>query len=77
MNEEELSALTVAKLKERLKELGLSTSGKKADLISRIIDSAEDEEIIIIDDDDETTYVATEIEEDEILEAEVFEAEIL
>ncbi|MEE2747659.1 MAG: SAP domain-containing protein [Candidatus Thermoplasmatota archaeon] len=77
MNEEELSALTVAKLKERLKELGLSTSGKKADLISRIIDSVEDEEIIIIDDDDETTYVATEIEEDEILEAEVFEAEIL
>ena len=37
MDEDELSALTVAELKVRLKELGLTTGGKKADLIARLI----------------------------------------
>ena len=78
MDDEELSTLTVVKLKERLKELGLSTSGKKADLIARIIDSEDDGDVILIDDDDDNlTYVATELAEEEIFEAEVFEAEIL
>lgn len=36
--EAELSALTVPKLKERLTALGLSTSGKKADLIARLLE---------------------------------------
>ena len=36
---EELKDLTVAQLKDRLKELGLPVSGKKADLISRIIEN--------------------------------------
>lgn len=36
---EELKDLTVAQLKDRLKELGLPVSGKKADLISRILEN--------------------------------------
>lgn len=36
---EELQDLTVAQLKDRLKELGLPVSGKKADLISRILEN--------------------------------------
>lgn len=36
---EELKDLTVAQLKGRLKELGLPVSGKKADLISRILEN--------------------------------------
>ena len=39
MDEDELSALTVVKLKARLKELGLRTSGKKAELIARLLES--------------------------------------
>ncbi len=39
MSEDELSAMTVAELKVQLKELGLSTSGKKSELIARIIES--------------------------------------
>ena len=76
MDKDELSALTVVKLKARLKELGLSTTGKKADLIARIIDSEEEEEVLILDDDD-AIIVSTESDDDEILEAEVFEAELL
>ena len=76
MDKDELSALTVVKLKARLKELGLSTTGKKADLIARIIDSDEEEEVLILDDDD-AIIVETEFDDDEILEAEVFEAELL
>ena len=36
MDEDELSALTVAELKELLKAAGKPVSGKKADLISRL-----------------------------------------
>ena len=39
MSDDELSALTVAELKVRLKELGLSTTGKKSELVARILDS--------------------------------------
>ncbi len=78
MDKDELSTLTVVKLKARLKELGLSTTGKKADLIARILNSEDEEEVLIIDDDDdEPIIVATEFDDDEILEAEVFEAVIL
>ena len=78
MDEDELSAMTVAELKVRLKEMGLTTSGKKADLIARIIDSEEDEDVLILDDDDDDDFTSEEeFDKDEILEAEVFEAEIL
>ena len=76
MSEDELSAMTVAELKVRLKELGLSTTGKKSELIARILDSTED--VLILDDDDEDEPVESlQHEEDEVLEAEVFEAEML
>ena len=47
MDEDELSALTVAELKVRLKELGLTTSGKKADLIARLIESEDEGDVLI------------------------------
>ena len=76
MSEDELSAMTVAELKVRLKELGLSTTGKKSELIARILDSIED--VLILDDDDEDEPIESlQHEEDEVLEAEVFEAEML
>ena len=36
--------MTVAQLKELLKEAGLPVSGKKADLIARLSESSSDEE---------------------------------
>ncbi len=76
MSEDELSAMTVAELKVLLKELGLSTTGKKSELIARILDSTED--VLILDDDDEDEPIESlQHEEDEVLEAEVFEAEML
>jgi len=78
MDEDELSAMTVVKLKERLKELSLPISGKKADLIDRLLESETEEEAVLIldDDEDDSTFIA-EIDKDEVLEAEVFEAEII
>ena len=78
MDEDELSAMTVVKLKERLKELSLPISGKKADLIDRLLESETEEDAVLIldDDEDDSTFIA-EIDKDEVLEAEVFEAEIL
>ena len=75
MDEEELSAMTVSELKDRLKELSLTTSGKKADLITRLLESEVDEDVLILDDEDED--VTIEPEEEEFLEADVFEAEIV
>ena len=78
MSEDELSAMTVAELKVQLKELGLSTSGKKSELIARIIESTEDVMILDDDEDDGDEPFESIIDDgDEILEAEVFEAEIL
>ena len=37
-NGEELDRMTVVELKEKLRSMGLSTSGKKADLIQRLMD---------------------------------------
>ena len=71
MDEDELSAMTVAELKKRLKELSLTTSGKKADLITRLLESEDDEDVLILDDDDdEEITLSPEFEDDEILEAE-------
>ena len=78
MSEDELSAMTVAELKVQLKELGLSTSGKKSELIARIIESTED--VMILDDDEDDgdePFESIIDDDDDILEAEVFEAEIL
>ena len=75
MSEDELSAMKVAELKIRLKEMGLSTAGKKADLVSRILDATED--VLILDEDDDEPITLDQEDEDEIMEAEVFEAEIL
>ena len=75
MSEDELSAMTVAELKVRLKELGLSTTGKKSELVARILDSTED--VLILDDDEDESIESLQDEDDEILEAEVFEAEML
>ncbi|HIF04217.1 MAG TPA: 50S ribosomal protein L32e [Candidatus Poseidoniales archaeon] len=41
----ELSDLTVAQLKELLKEAGLPVSGKKADLVARLIESSDVDEV--------------------------------
>jgi len=45
---EEYASMTVAQLKELLKEQGLPVSGKKADLIARLMESsgAEEEEVV-------------------------------
>ena len=77
MDEDELSALTVAELKVRLKELGLTTSGKKADLIARLIESEDEGDVLILDDEEDESISEPETDDDEILEAEVFEAEII
>ncbi len=77
MNEDELSALTVVELKVRLKELGLTTGGKKADLIARLIESEDEGDVLILEDDDEEPSDVMKVDDDDILEAEVFEAEII
>ena len=76
MNEDELSALTVAELKARLKELGLTIGGKKADLIARLVE-ADEEEVLILEEDEDDSTSESEPDDDEILEAEVFDAEII
>ena len=77
MGEDELSALTVVELKLRLKELGLTTSGKKADLIARLIESDDEGDVFILEEEEDESPSEIETDDDEILEAEVFEAEIL
>ena len=62
MNEDELSAMTVAELKVRLKELGLSTTGKKSELVARILDSTED--VLILDDDEDESIESLQDEDD-------------
>jgi len=77
MDEDELSALTVAELKVRLKESGLTTSGKKADLIARLIESEDEGDVLILEDEEDEFPIEIETDDEEILEAEVFEAEII
>ena len=43
-NEEDLSSLSVADLKERCKAAGLPVGGKKADLIARLSELSSNEE---------------------------------
>ncbi|MAS49779.1 MAG: hypothetical protein CMA35_02645, partial [Euryarchaeota archaeon] len=44
---EEYESMTVAQLKELLKEQGLPVSGKKADLIERLMESSSVEEQVV------------------------------
>ena len=58
---EEYESMTVAQLKELLKEQGLPVSGKKADLIERLAGAAEEEETPI----EETEAASDDEEEDD------------
>ena len=61
---EEYESMTVAQLKELLKEQGLPVSGKKADLIERLAGAAEEEETPI----EETDAASDDEEEDDFFE---------
>ena len=57
--------MTVAELKGLLKEAGLPVSGKKADLIIRLQDGAEEETPVVEESEEEETPVVEESEEEE------------
>ena len=58
----EYENMTVAELKELLKEAGLPVSGKKADLIARLVDSQEED---VSTSDDEITEEELDDEEED------------
>jgi len=66
---EEYESMTVAQLKELLKEQGLPVSGKKADLIERLMESSSVEEEVVEASEEEASEEASEeddfFEEDE------------
>ena len=57
---EDYESMTVAQLKELLKEQGLPVSGKKSDLISRLQETVEQTEEVVVEDE-----VADEAESDD------------
>ena len=61
---EEYESMTVAQLKELLKEQGLPVSGKKADLIARLAGAIEEEETPV----EETEAASDDEEEDDFFE---------
>ena len=61
---EEYESMTVAQLKELLKEQGLPVSGKKADLIERLAGAVEEEETPV----EETEAASDDEEEDDFFE---------
>ena len=61
---EEYESMTVAQLKELLKEQGLPVSGKKADLIERLAGAVEEEETPV----EETEAASDDGEEDDFFE---------
>ncbi len=63
---EEYESMTVAQLKELLKEQGLPVSGKKADLIERLMESSSAEEEVV-------EAAEEEIHEEEVEEDDFFE----
>ncbi len=71
---EDLSTLTVAKLKEVCKENGLSTTGKKAELVERLNSHMTEESISL---EETPTVPLPVIEEEEVLDAEVLDAEVI
>ena len=70
---DDLSTLTVAKLKEFCKENGLSTAGKKSELIDRLSEHISEESISL---EDVASVPLPEVD-DEVLEAEVIDAEVI
>jgi hypothetical protein len=83
---DDMSTLTVAELKVLCKENGLSVSGRKADLVTRLDEhlneesiSLEEVEVVPLPDSDEEadTVPLPVIEDEEILEAEFIDAEII
>ena len=62
---EEYESMTVAQLKELLKEQGLPVSGKKAELIERLMESSGAEEEVVEDPVEETAEEDDFFEEDE------------
>ncbi len=62
---EEYQSMTVAQLKELLKEQGLPVSGKKAELIERLMESSGAEEEVVEDPVEETAEEDDFFEEDE------------
>lgn len=82
MGEDELSTLTVAELKVRLKKLDLPVSGKKADLLSRLEGAmssesvSSDDEVLILEDDGDALLVedfeeVSSDDDDDLFDAEV------
>ncbi|MDP6742422.1 MAG: SAP domain-containing protein [Candidatus Thalassarchaeaceae archaeon] len=70
----ELVSMTVATLKELCKEYGLKVSGRKQELIDRLLEAtASDDDVLILEEDDESPDQSVE---DDVLEAEVLEAEV-
>ncbi|NCG29579.1 MAG: hypothetical protein GWP27_03805, partial [Bacteroidetes bacterium] len=83
---DDMSTLTVAELKVLCKENGLSVSGRKADLVTRLDEhlneesiSLEEVEVVPLPDSEEEadTVPLPVIEDEEILEAEFIDAEII
>ncbi|MCH1442381.1 MAG: 50S ribosomal protein L32e [Candidatus Poseidoniaceae archaeon] len=62
---EEYESMTVAQLKELLKEQGLPVSGKKAELIERLMETSGAEEEVVEDTVEETAEEDDFFEEDE------------
>ena len=57
---DDYEGMTVAELKELLREQGLPVSGKKADLIERLIEAADEDEAPV-----EETEASSDVEEEE------------
>ncbi len=68
----ELMSMTVSALKELCKEHGLKVSGRKQELIDRLLEmTASDDDVLLLEDDDEPAEMVVE---EEVLEAEVLDA---
>ena len=72
---DELSSLTVAELKVKCKENGLSVAGRKAELVTRLDQHLNEESLSL--EEAETVPLPVVEEEEDILVAEVIEAEII
>lgn len=74
--EESLQELTKVQLKDLLRDMGLPVSGRKADLIERILEGQEIPEDNIEEDDDDIDELLEEEDEEEIVEEEELEEEV-
>lgn len=86
MDREELESMTVVQLKNLLKERSLSKTGKKAELVERLLESSftidDDDDFLILEEDDELEVKPTVTKEvpsrirkkNEVMEATILEA---